>query len=160
MALSSKNQETRSPSEILYKYLIKAQLPRNTFLDELQEKYFNKILQNEFDEKDMHLVETKGENIDWELHGNRLMENISPDIETEEDLEIELNQETLTGSFDRFGNGFGKFLRYLIFSLKNSSTCNMLCIIVLLLFKVFCKNLTRKTDCASFQRKEIFYLDS
>ena len=159
MALSSKKQETRSPSEILYKYLIKAQLPRNTFLDELQEKYFNKILQNEFDENDMHLEETKGENIDWELHGNRLMENISPDIETEEDLEIELNQETLTGSFDRFGNGFGKFLRYLIFFFKKY-LFNALHNSVTLVFKVFCKNLTRKTDCASFQQKEIFYLDS
>ena len=114
MALSAKEQEALSPSDILYKYLIKAELPRNTFLDELQEKYFIQILRKEFDENGVNVEETLEEIVGWELYGKRLIENVSPEIETEEDLEVQLNQEVFIGSLDRYGNGSGK-LNYFIF---------------------------------------------
>ena len=115
MALSAKKEECRSPSEILYKYLIKAELPKNSFLDELQEKYLLQILQKELDETGITIEETLEKIIDWELNGNRLIENIPPEIETEEDLEVQLNQEIFIGSLDQFGNGSGKNLNYFIY---------------------------------------------
>ena len=153
MALSAKEQEALSPSDILYKYLIKAELPRNTFLDELQEKYFIPILRKEFDENGVNVEETLEEIVDWELYGERLIENVSPEIETEEDLEVQLNQEVFIGSLDRYGNGSGK-LNYFIFGGLVFGV--MPDIIIIKIFKAFYKSLTQKMDCANFQLRDQF----
>ena len=105
--ISNMNQDALSPSEILYKYFIKTELPRNTFLDDLQSKYFVQILQKYQEELDIPTEQYFEESGNWELYGNRLIQNVSLDGDEEEDLEIQLNQETFIGSLDRLGNGFG-----------------------------------------------------
>ena len=115
--ISNMNQDARSPSEILYKYFIKTELPRNTLLDDLQSKYFMKIVQKQQQELHICTEQYLEESGHWELYGNRLIQNISLDGDDEEDLEIQLNQETFIGSLDRFGNGFGN-TNYFSFHLK------------------------------------------
>ena len=107
MSLLTTNHDSGAPLETLYKYLIKAELPRNAFLDELQDKYFAQISLKENDDSIMSQGE-ESEQSDWELYGNVLIENISQDFEEEHDLDIQLNHETFVGSLDRLGNGFGK----------------------------------------------------
>ena len=55
----------------------------------------------------------------WQLYGNILIQNVSLDGDEEEDLEIQLNQETFIGSLDRFGNGFGNTNYFLISLTRN-----------------------------------------
>jgi hypothetical protein len=105
--ISNANQDAHSPSDILYKYLIKTELPRNALLDDLQSKYFTQIVLKQQDELDISPEQYFEESVHWELYGNRLIQNVCLDNDEEEDLDIQLNQETFIGSLDRFGNGFG-----------------------------------------------------
>ena len=107
--LLSTKQDSRSASEILYKYLVKTELLRNAFLDELQEHFFEIIVLSFHDQISRSTVERSEDFELWHLYGNRLIENIASDAEEEEDLEIELEQETFRGSLDRLGNGYGNF---------------------------------------------------
>ena len=152
MSLSTKKEKTLSPSDILCNYLIKAQLSTNTFLEELQETYFAQILRKEF-ETGITIVETLEEIIDWELYGKRLIENISPDIEGEEYLEVQLNHEIFIGWLDRFGNGSGNL--NVLFSLENVYVV-LHDLIIIEMFKAFYKKFTRRMDCANFRQRDKF----
>ena len=110
MSFSTTNFHSCAPTETLYKYLIKAELPRNKFLDELQEKYFAQISQKAHDEGIFSKEERSEEANDWELNGNLFIENIPPGFEEEDDIEILFNQESFVGSVDRLGNGFGNII--------------------------------------------------
>ena len=120
--LLSTKQDSRTASEILYKYLVNTELLRNAFLDELQDNFFEKIVLSFHDQ----ISGSSGENSEdyevWHLYGNRLIENIASDAEEEEDLEIELEHETFRGALDRFGNGYGNFL---FISIKNIHEKNL-----------------------------------
>ena len=113
---SNPNQDARSPSEILYKYFVKIERPRNTFLDDLQSKYFVQISRKRQEEISISPEQCFEESSPWELYGNRLIENISLDTNEDEDLEIQLNQETFIGSLDQSGNGFGN-TNYILLSM-------------------------------------------
>ena len=110
--LLSTQQDSRSASEILYKYLVKTELLRNAFLDELQEHFFEQIVLTFHEQLSTSPTETSEDFETWTLYGNRLIENVFSDAQEEEDLDIELNQETFHGSLDRFGNGFGNSYIY------------------------------------------------
>ena len=107
--LLSTKQDSRSASEILYKYLVKTELLRNAFLDELHEHFFEQIVKTFREQISTIPTEATEDFETWTLYGNRLIENVSPDSLEEEDLDLELNEETFHGSLDRFGNGFGNF---------------------------------------------------
>ena len=109
MEISNKGQECHSPSEILYKYLVKAELPKNKFLDELQETYFTGLVLKEYNELDISKDQTPHEPFEWDLYGNHLIEKISPDMELtdEGEMQVQSNQETFIGLIDYLGNGYG-----------------------------------------------------
>ena len=105
--LLSTQQESRSASEILYKYLVKTELLRNAFLDELNQHFFQQIEQSFLNQSSKHITDSSDEFVIWNLYEHKLIENIPKDAEEEEDLEIEIDNETFRGSLDRFGNGYG-----------------------------------------------------
>ena len=97
--------DSHTPSEILCKFLIKAELPKSSLLDELQETYFSSVAEKVNDCTPMNDQEQSDE---WKLFGSLLMEHVSSEIREEDDeVEIELHQETFIGSLDQLGNGYG-----------------------------------------------------
>lgn len=110
MDISNNKQDSHSPSETLYKYLLAAELPKNQFLDKLQEEYFTGSLLREYNEIDISNDNSTHEPFEWELYGNHLIEMISNEMETndEGDMEVQSNQQTFIGSLDCLGNGYGK----------------------------------------------------
>ena len=109
MEISNKEQEYHSPSEMLYKYLLNAELPKNKFLDELQEEYFTERVLEEYDEPDISKDQTTHELFEWNLYGDHLIEKISFDMELtdEGEMEVQSNNETFIGLIDYLGNGYG-----------------------------------------------------
>ena len=109
-SLFSTNYDSRSASEILYKYLVKTELLRNAFLDELNQHFFEKVEQSYHNQYSTCSITSKEKIETWNLYGINLMEKIPLDVEDdEEDLEIEIEHETFRGSLDRCGNGYGSF---------------------------------------------------
>ena len=107
-SLFSTNCDSRSASEILYKYLVKTELLRNAFLDELNQHFFEKVEQSYHNQYSTCSITSKEKIETWNLYGINLMEKIPLDVEDdEEDLEIEIEHETFRGSLDRCGNGYG-----------------------------------------------------
>ena len=103
------NADSHTPSEILCKFLIKAELPKSSILDELQETYFSSLAEKEniCSPKNDH-EQLSQQSHDWKLFGSFLIDHVSSKTKEEEDeVEIELYQETFIGSLDQFGNGFG-----------------------------------------------------
>ena len=103
------NADSHTPSEILCKFLIKAELPKSSLLDELQETYFSSLA-----EKENVCSLTNGQDLlsqqsdEWKLFGSFLIDRVSSEMKEEEDeVEIQLYQETFIGSLDHLGNGFG-----------------------------------------------------
>ena len=108
--LISTNCDSRSASEILYKYLVKTELLRNAFLDELNQHYFEKVEQSFHNQLSTSSITSLEKIETWNLYGINLIEKIHADVEDdEEDLEIEIELETFRGSLDRCGNGYGNF---------------------------------------------------
>ena len=103
------NADSHTPSEILCKFLIKAELPKSSILDELQETYFSSLAEKENicpTTNDHEQLSQQSD--DWKLFGSFLIDRVSSKIKEEEDeVEIELYQETFIGSLDHLGNGFG-----------------------------------------------------
>ena len=106
---STTNTDSHTPSEILCKFLIKAELPKSSILDELQETYFSSLAEKENicpTTNDHEQLSQQSD--DWKLFGSFLIDRVSSKIKEEEDeVEIELYQETFIGSLDHLGNGFG-----------------------------------------------------
>ena len=103
------NADSHTPSEILCKFLIKAELPKSSLLDELQETYFSSLAEKENicppTNDHEHLSQQSD---DWNLFGSFLIEQVSSEIkDEEEEVEIGIHQETFIGSLDHLGNGFG-----------------------------------------------------
>ena len=99
------NANSHTPSEILCKFLIKAELPKSSLLDDMQEKYFSSAAEKVNSFTPMNEQEQSDE---WKLFGSLLMEHVSSEMKEEEDeVEIELYQETFIGSLDQLGNGYG-----------------------------------------------------
>ena len=106
---STTNTDSHTPSEILCKFLIKAELPKSSLLDDLQETYFSSLAEKENicsptnDHEQLSLQSDV-----WKLFGRFLVDRVSSEIKEEEDeVEIDLYQETFIGSLDHLGNGFG-----------------------------------------------------
>lgn len=106
---STTNTDSHTPSEILCKFLIKAELPKSSLLDDLQETYFSSLAEKENicsptnDHEQLFL-----QSDDWKLFGSFLVDRVSSEMKEEEDeVKIELYQETFIGSLDHLGNGFG-----------------------------------------------------
>ena len=108
--LISTNCDSRSASEILYKYLVKTELLRNAFLDELNQHFFEKVEQSFHDQLSTSSLTCLEKIETWNLYGTNLIEKIPLDVEEdEEDLEVEIEHEIFRGSLDRCGNGYGNF---------------------------------------------------
>ena len=103
------NADSHTPSEILCKFLIKAELPKSLLLDELQETYFSSLAEKENICSPTNGQEPLSQQSDgWKLFGSFLIDRVSTEIKEEEDeIEIQLYQETFIGSLDHLGNGFG-----------------------------------------------------
>ena len=109
-SLFSTNCDSRSASEIIYKYLVKTELLRNAFLDELNQHFFEKVEQSFQDQLSISPITSLEKLETWNLYGTNLIERIPLDVEEdEEDLEVEIEHETFRGSLDRCGNGYGNF---------------------------------------------------
>ena len=109
-SLISTNCDSRSASEIIYKYLVKTELLRNAFLDELNQHFFEKVEQSFHDQLSTSSLTSLEKIETWNLYGTNLIEKIPLDVEEdEEDLEVEIEHETFRGSLDRCGNGYGNF---------------------------------------------------
>ena len=108
--------DSHTPSEILCKFLIKAELPKSLLLDELQETYLSSLVEKENIFSPANGQEQLSQQSDdWKLYGSFLIEQVSSEIkEEEEEVEIELYQETFIGSLDHLGNGLGKIDNYII----------------------------------------------
>ena len=109
-SLFSTNCDSRSASEIIYKYLVKTELLRNAFLDELNQHFFEKVEQSFHDQLSTSSLTFLEKIETWNLYGTNLIEKIALGVEEdEEDLEVEIEHETFRGSLDRCGNGYGNF---------------------------------------------------
>ena len=107
--IPTSNADSHTPSEILCKFLIKAELPKSSLLDELQETYFSSLAEKENICSPANGQEPLSQQPDdWQLFGSFLIDRVSSEIKEEEDeVEIQSFQETFIGSLDHLGNGFG-----------------------------------------------------
>ena len=83
---STTNTDSHTPSEILCKFLIKAELPKSSLLDELQDTYFSSLVDKENIFSPANDQEQLSQQSDeWKLFGSFLMEQVSSELKEEEE---------------------------------------------------------------------------